>query len=500
MKPIATRLLLVFVSMVVLLSCAATVGGAERDREEPRIASLVTPDGDELDRLEGVITVVWGNARPDGPALATERFFLREGSGKDTELFIAPDLVQAAGGARRLSGRAVEVRLAAARLAYAKRNPETAATVRSLRLLPDDPVTKATKAVGGPQPWVSILCKFSDVTNEPKSLSYFQGMYSSSYPGLDHYWRELSYDNANVSGSTAVAWVNLPHPVSHYASSGGGDLGALLADCTAAADPYVFFPNFVGINMMFNDAFGLYAWGGRQWVSLDGQLKIYRVTWEPPWGYGNVAVIAHEMGHGFGLPHSNNADGDSSPYDNPWDVMSDSWYWALHDSTYGTVGKGTIGHHLDILGWIAPAEKLDIDSTGIYTATIDNLELESTTNLRLVTVQIPDSTMYYTVEVRDRTGYDGNLPDFAVVIHEVWPSRKEEAWLVDPVDPANGADEGAMWRVGECFEDATNEIEICVQSVTAEGFTLKVFYGDAGNIFTDGLESGGTAIWSNTVP
>ncbi|MBD3873329.1 MAG: hypothetical protein IFK91_10495 [Acidobacteria bacterium] len=218
MKPIATRLLLVFVSMVVLLSCAATVGGAERDREEPRIASLVTPDGDELDRLEGVITVVWGNARPDGPALATERFFLREGSGKDTELFIAPDLVQAAGGARRLSGRAVEVRLAAARLAYAKRNPETAATVRSLRLLPDDPVTKATKAVGGPQPWVSILCKFSDVTNEPKSLSYFESMYSSSYPGLDHYWRELSYDNANVSGSTAVAWVNLPHPVSHYAS------------------------------------------------------------------------------------------------------------------------------------------------------------------------------------------------------------------------------------------------------------------------------------------
>jgi M6 family metalloprotease-like protein len=500
MKPIATRLLLVFVSMVVLLPCAATVGGAERDLGEQRVASVLTPDDGKLERLDGVITVVWGNARPGGSAVATERFFLREGSGAETELLIAPDLVRAAGGARRLNGRAVEVRLTAARLAYAKRNSETTAIVRSLRILPDHAVTKATKAVGGPQPWVSILCKFSDVSSEPKSLSYFQGMYSSSYPGLDHYWRELSYNNANVSGSSAVAWVTLPHPVSHYANSSGGDLGALLADCTAAADPYVFFPNFVGINMMFNDAFGPYAWGGRQWVSLDSQSKIYRVTWEPPWGYGSVAVIAHEMGHGFGLPHSNNADSDSSPYDNPWDVMSDSWYWSLHDSTYGTVGKGTIAYHLDILGWIAPAEKLDIDSVGIYTATIDNLELESTTNLRLVTVQIPDSTMYYTVEVRDRTGYDGNLPDFAVVIHEVWPSRKEEAWLVDPVDPANGADEGAMWRVGECFEDAANEIEICVQSVTTEGYTLKVFYGDAGKIFTDGFEGGGTSGWSIISP
>jgi M6 family metalloprotease-like protein len=498
MKPIATRLLLVFVSMAVLLSCAATLGAAECDREEPGAEGLVTPDDGEPERFEGVITVVWGDARLGDPILTEERFFLHEASGAETELSIAPDLVRAAGGARRLNGKTVEVRLIPSGMSYAKRIRETAAIVRSLRILPDRAAVKAAKAVTGPQPWVSILCKFSDVTAEPKSLPYFQDMYSSSYPGLDHYWRELSYDNANVSGSTAVAWVTLPHPVSHYANSSGGDLSAMVADCTAAADTYVFFPDFVGINMMFNNDFGPYAWGGRRNIFLDGQLKMYRVTWEPPWGYRNVAVIAHEMGHGFGLPHSNNADGDSSPYDNPWDVMSDSWYWALHDSTYGTVGKGTIAHHLDILGWIAPARKLDIDSVGIYTATIDNLELESTTNLRLVTVQIPDSTLYYTVEVRDREGYDGSLPDFAVVIHEVWPSRKEEAWLVDPVNPDNGADEGAMWRVGECFEDAANEIEICVQSVTTEGFTVRVFYGDTGKIFTDGFEGGGTGGWSTT--
>jgi hypothetical protein len=252
--------------------------------------------------------------------------------------------------------------------------------------------------------------------------------------------------------------------------------------------------------MMFNDTFGPYAWGGSRYMTLDGQTKRYRVTWEPPWGYQNIGVIAHEMGHGFGLPHSNNADGDADPYDNPWDVMSNSWGYALSHSTYGTVGKGTIGYHADILGWIPPSQKLDVNSAGIYTATVDNLELPSTANLRLINVQIPDSSMHYTVEVRDLVSYDAKLPGFAVVIHEVYPGRKEDAWLVDVENPANGADAGAMWLPGECFEDEPNEIEICVQSLTTEGYVVRVSYGDTGVIFLDGLEEGSTASWSSTVP
>ncbi len=141
--------------------------------------------------------------------------------------------------------------------------------------------------------------------------------------------------------------------------------------------------------MMFNDEFGPYAWGGSRYLNRDGVSKIYRVTWEPPWGYSNMGVIAHEMGHGFGLPHSNNADGDSSPYDNTWDVMSDSWYYVVIDSTYGKLGKGTIAYHRDMLGWIDAARKLTINSDGIYDVTVDHLTLDTTSNLRLVKVHIP---------------------------------------------------------------------------------------------------------------
>ncbi len=425
---------------------------------------------------------------------------LSSDDGVVTELSIEPQMLVAAGGARSLDGRSVEVLIESVDGVLDKAGGAADARVRSLRLVEGARVVKGAKSVGGAQPWVSILCKFSDVSVEPKPLSYFQAMYASTYPGLDHYWRDISYDKANVSGSTAVAWVTLPHPVSYYESSSGGNTSAMLNDCTAAADPYVYFPAFVGINMMFNDEFGPYAWGGSHYLSRDGVSRIYRVTWEPPWGYSNGGVIAHEMGHGFGLPHSNNADGDSSPYDNPWDVMSDSWYYVVNHSTYGKLGKGTIAYHRDLLGWIDQDKKLVVDSEGVYFGSLDHLALASTENLRLIEVAQPGSEKFYTAEVRDRVSYDGQLPDFALVIHEVDPGRTEEAWLVDIENPDNGADEGAMWRVGECFEDAGNKITICVQSVTPEGFLVKVTYGETDVIFSNDFETNGTAAWSDTVP
>jgi M6 family metalloprotease-like protein len=457
----------------------------------------------DFSRIQGVLSVVSGDPVPWGSGADVKGYFLQVDNQITTEVFLAEDLVRTVGGVDRLDGRRVELVIGSDRREAEDQLLKRKPIVHSIRILSDETQSKASKAVSGSRPWVSVLCKFSDISTEPHSLSYFQNMYATTYPGLDHYWREVSYNIANVTGSVAVAWVNLPHPRSHYESEGtqsGYDLNALAADCTAAADPYVYFPNFVGINMMFNATFGPYAWGGSRYFSLDGVSRRYSVTWEPPWGYEDICVIAHEMGHGFGLPHSNNADGDSDPYDNPWDVMSNSWGYALYDSTYETLGKHTIAYHKDMLGWIDADKKLDISSQGIYQAKLDHLTLQSTSNLRLVTIQIPSSSSFYTLEVRDQQDYDGNLPGFAVVIHEVDTTRKEDAWLVDPVAPSNGADEGAMWRVGECFEDEPNEIEVCVQAVTTEGFEVQISYGDVGSIFDDGFESGSTTIWSEVLP
>ncbi len=155
------------------------------------------------------------------------------------------------------------------------------------------PAEGAPEALTGSQPWVSVMCKFNDVATEPRGLSYFTNMYASTKPGLDHYWREVSYDNINVLGSTATGWYTLPHNRAYYLPGGHLDWSLAAEECTALADPVINFHSFVGINLMFNSDLDGYAWGGGDCLTLDGSFGCWNMTWEPPWGYaehhGHVA-------------------------------------------------------------------------------------------------------------------------------------------------------------------------------------------------------------------
>ena len=446
---------LFFVFTIIAVLTILVQGG---DSQVGRAASPVI--------VEGTFNVLWGDGVPGSGETRTS-YFLSTIQDDSIQLSLNENSLMSMGGPMGLNQKRVVVQgtwlVAGAFL-----------QVQSITL--DHGLSAIPQAVIGHQPWVSIMCKFADVAAEPRNLAYFQGMYSANYPGLDHFWRQNSYELVDLVGSGAYGWFTLPHVRTYYLPNGNLDWWTAAADCTAAANSSVDFTPYVGLNLMFNADLDCCAWGGTWYACLDGICKNWRTTWEPPWGYESTGVIAHETGHGFGLPHSSGDYG--AVYDNQWDVMSDFWsnfYRGGYDLTYGTLGQHTISYHKDILGWIDPAQMLIAEVGTISTITLERIALPQTTNFLGARVLIDDSpNHFFTVEARKFAGYDTWLPGEAVIIHEVVLGRGEPAHVVDIDGNGNTGDEGAMWRSGETFISSANGIAVKVDSVTPTGFIVTI--------------------------
>jgi hypothetical protein len=449
-----------------------------------QVRSAVSPPDASAYTLDGLLTLVWADGRAPGENTgmdtAAPKLLLNSGPGRSIELRPVEPLPF-----NRLSGlNGRWVRASGATLPARADGSETPVW-RIDRLEPLNGYgflpKVAAPQVSGSQPWLSVLCKFADVAGEPRPPSYFASMLSGTYPGLDHYWRQLSYNQANINGSASTGhWYTLPNPQSYYVYDMNGDgykdldYSRAFAGCTAAADADINYSGFAGVNLIFNNNYLDYALGGSYYATLDGVTKVWRVTWLPMWGYTDITVIAHEMGHGFGLPHSSGMYGKT--YDNRWDVMSDTWTDCgnLTDTTFGCLGQGTIAYHRDLEGWIAAGDKINVaDGARIQTGLV---WLDSTpgSGVHLITVPVQGTNTFYTVEARHKAGYDQKLPGVGVIIHLVDPGRTNPAQVVDADGNGNTGDGGAIWGVGETFSAPAAGISVEVGAAGANGFTVTV--------------------------
>jgi M6 family metalloprotease-like protein len=451
-----------------LASGQSVVTGAA-SRSSPR-----TSAASETETYTGTFGIIWGDGSA-GSGLTAETYWLSDGAGLPLRLDLTPELAQPWGGPLALNGRRLTVTGTRAAVS-AQADEVDVLQVQSLE--PAAGVGTAdlgTQAVTGSQPWVTIMCKFPDRPASSTGLSYFQGMYGTTYPTLDHYWRELSYNNINVVGSNAVGWYTLPQPRSYYVPSGSLSFSRAANDCTALANAAVDFRPFVGINLMFNDIFDTvnnYAWGGSQYLTLDGVSRSWRMTWEPPWGWQNISVIEHEMGHGFGLPHSSGMYG--ATYDNKWDVMSDTWgNCSSKDPTYGCMGQHTIAPYKDQLGWIGTGQKTTLPYQGQTTLTLEQLAQPQTSNYLLARISTCDSSRNYSVEARRRVGYDSILPGEGIIIHKV---QNGYAYVVDtnPQDILNKSTSHANFSPGSTYTNTTDMFTVTVDSATSTGYVVTI--------------------------
>src|SRR5687768_14742968 len=152
--------------------------------------------------ITGSIAVVWGDGGPDSKVSKGPIYFLTEKNKSPVIIELSQELEKSLGGTPRLLKKQVTVQgnwiLPPGQ---AKKTP-----ILQVEAIQFHQGTELPRAISGPQPWVSILCKFADISNEPNSLPYFQGMYGSTYPGLDHYWRQQSFNIINMNGSSAAGW------------------------------------------------------------------------------------------------------------------------------------------------------------------------------------------------------------------------------------------------------------------------------------------------------
>jgi hypothetical protein len=270
-------------------------------------------------------------------------------------------------------------------------------------------------------PWAIVLCRFNDIPEVPKSPDYYEDLFTrNGTGGLCDYWRAVSFNALDLTGSRVFGWFTMNHSSS--------EINQLIFpyDRAVLIQWGIDTANANGVNLAdFRSLLIVQNFGVDHGAAGNRVLIIHHDPTLCEYGF-----IAHEMGHGFDLPHSCSANPDTV-YGDKWDLMSFKGTYQFPIQFKDTQGNATVGlnaRNLEALNAV-PAGRAWVMITPDFSEQIilDPLNQPPIGNHGVLIVKILANATQpprangssYTVEFRRRAGWDRGIPEDAVLIHEV---------------------------------------------------------------------------------
>lgn len=348
--------------------------------------------------------------------------------------------------------------------------------------------------------WAILGCRFPEDNHALVPTAEMRQLYGPSRWRLGDYWNRVSWGQASLRGAADFGWTTLPGPKYSYEDPDarhGYNLSRIAQSCLDASGLTAELQPFDGLSLALSsslttDGSSGYAFGGQSCLRVHAETVCRPTMWLPPWSQLKLSTIAHEMGHGYGLSHVDNSDGDTDPYDNPWDLMSSSGRHAVVRPFLGTQPKFLSMDSRLKLGWVPedsqafvqlPLSRFDLP-TEVH---LQYANANSASGTRVLVVRmpiphdrdgnpVPEQAALYIIEARSTASlFDQRLPGDAVIIHRK-PSAATTGRLVDADHPpANFSNtEGVMFRPGETYEFPQQAGKLRIISQTEAGFRVSV--------------------------
>lgn len=313
----------------------------------------------------------------------------------------------------------------------------------------------------GAQKTLVILVNFQDMATQPYSPST---AYSVTFTSASNFYLNNSFQQTWLTGDVA-GWYTIP------VSSATCDTNSIQNYGLQAAQNAGYVPsNYSHIVYAFPQIGACSFWGlsniggnpSNSWVNGPYQLM----------------VVAHELGHGFGLYHSHSLSCSGAVYASSGCTMSE--YGDTFDAMGSTYPDDFSSAQKERLGWLnygAQPPIATVSTSGTYSLgsyeTADSLA-------KSLKIAGPNGTYYY-VESRQAMGNDSSSLSSntnvltGVLLHNSMPDNPNSSYLLNATP--GGSFTSPALDVGKSYTDSSMGFTITPLSVGRTGASVQVSYG-----------------------